>query len=158
MNKKGYFHWDVLLLIALIIAIIGGFIGCYNTAKECYEKQNFEETYDLVTLMDSEVKGQSSSFGGGFFLYIGAIGSSSEPSSTYYLKYAYEDQYGIKLMTDKITNYSKIRIKETTNGKARMIKYYRYGFTIRDCECFEYMKVFEVPKGSILKTINIDFE
>lgn len=131
------------------------------------------EIYNLVALtnksLDKKVEDASGSaiflmmFGGGGF------SSHSENYDKTILRYAYDDGLGIKLMSEEINNDSIIRIREIDSNEAKLKVTYkkhfnrqRLGGTAIDpvfmCNETETLKIFEIPKGSMIKKFNLDLE
>lgn len=152
----------VLMLTLFVFLPLGCSIQSDRARKVCEVKAGFEEVYPLKVLVGETFNSSKGQLSGGFFLFMGGVSGSMETSAEYTLKYAYEDQYGIKLQTQTISNSSKIRIKEIEGTKAQMrvLKKYVYSPCLCDegnnCKAREYMRVFEVPTGTIYKTYDVD--
>lgn len=171
-------HFIIILIIfGLFVLLVMGLR--YATDEEdkqkqiltgqCRDKYINTVTYKLVSIGNDFEKFNSSksqgSFGGAFLFVIGSMGGSLNSEShtdyNYVIKYAYEDEYGIKLMTEKITNDSNIRIKEIKGTEARLIISYEgqfkngNPFDSRDCTANTIRQILEIPEGTIVKQMNV---
>lgn len=156
-NLGKIFGYILLLLFLTMLPI-----ACVQDMKakdHCLKTQPNTTEFQLVSLFDYQNVSKKSSLSGGFFLMMGAVSGTSTEDLKYYIRYAYEDQYGIKLMTEKIDNRSKIRIKEVKDSSPMMIVKYEkvYSNTV-GCIDFEMMRIFEIPEGTVYKTFEMDMK
>lgn len=150
-------------------ALILGFVGMLiidgiNARKQrviCLASVPSTQEFKLVSLFDYQYVIKESSLSGGFFLMMGAVRGSSIEDLKYYIRYAYEDSYGVKLMTEEIENDSKIRIKEVKDSQPRVIIKNKKTFwttSTPKCQEEEIMRIFEIPEGTVYKTFELDMK
>ena len=140
-------RYFAIALVTILFIFLG---GCINDIDRCtYE---IEKSHKLVALKDTsqyEIDG-----GGSFFLAIGAF--HLKGNVKYYVRYAYKDKFGIRVRTLKSYDLDRVRIKEidTTEPRVLFMDLKNY---IR-CMTPPKLIIFEVPKGSVIKDFEIDFE
>lgn len=158
-----------ILLILIIGIFLLGFTALVMKKRKAYRENKAhcetlsgrKDFYKLVSLFDYQGIEKHNSLSGGYFLFMGTLSSATNETLEYYIRYAYEDSYGIKLMTENVGNNSGIRIKEIKGTEPRLTIIYTTHYNIHStisCSENEIYRIFEIPEGTLYKTFEMDMK